>query len=100
MANADTELNERTEVTVEEPRKYKVILHNDNVTTFDFVIKVLQTVFFKPFNQAVELTQQVHQCGAAIVGIYTKEVAEEKVKETMILAKSQGYPLISSYEKM
>jgi ATP-dependent Clp protease adaptor protein ClpS len=100
MSSVDAELGVHTEIVVEEPRKYKVILHNDNKTTFDFVIKVLQAVFLKPFPQAVELTQHVHITGAAIVGIYTKEIAEEKVLESTTLARSNGYPLVTSCEEV
>lgn len=100
MAQIDVDTEGTTEISVEEPRKYKVILYNDNVTTFDFVIKILQTVFSKPFAQAFELTNHIHATGAAIVGIYTKEIAEEKVSEVTTLAKGHGYPLVSACEKM
>ena len=100
MSSVGTEHGVKTEVVIEEPRKYKVILHNDNTTTFDFVIKILQTVFSKPFTKAVELTNHVHLTGAAIVGIYTKEIAEEKVLESTTLARSNGYPLVTSYEEV
>ena len=100
MANVDVELDVTSEIKIEEPRKHQVILHNDNITTFDFVIKVLQSVYTKPFREAVELTQRIDATGQAIVGIYTKEIAEEKVIETTTLARGNGYPLVATHEEV
>ena len=102
MAQSEINVEEQVieEIHVEEPRKYKVILHNDDKTTFDFVIRILQTVFYKTFDEAVEITKQVHITGSAVVGIYTKEIAEEKVIESVTLARNNGFPLAVTYEEL
>jgi len=100
MANAEVQDKVEEQIKVEEPRKYKVILHNDEKTTFDFVIHVLQTVFFKTFDEAIELTKHVHLSGSAIVGVYTKEIAEEKTLEAVTLARGNGFPLAVTYEEL
>lgn len=103
MAIVDTHKNtqtvEKEEVVVQLPKKYKVVLHNDNTTTFEFVIYLLTNVFHKTMEQSVSLTQQIHDTGSGIAGIYTKEIAEEKVTETMHLAKSNSFPLVATYEE-
>ena len=100
MASVDVEIDVVSEIKIEEPRKHQVILHNDNITTFDFVIKILQSVYTKPFREAIELTQHIDSTGQAIVGIYTKEIAEEKVFETTTLARGNGYPLVATHEEI
>ena len=71
-------LDERIKVRL--PNLYKVILHNDNTTTVDFVIHVLTRIFHKQIDDAVALTQIIHETGQGIAGAsYTKEIAEEKI---------------------
>jgi ATP-dependent Clp protease adaptor protein ClpS len=80
---------------------YKVLLHNDNTTTFDFVIEVLVRVFYRSLPDAVKLTKAIHEQGQGIAGSpYTKEVAEEKVMETIQLSRANGYPLVATYEEL
>jgi len=98
------ELNDVLDQTTEviqptEPKKYKVIFHNDEKTTFEFVIIALVSIFHKTPEQALDLTQVIHQSGAGIAGIYTKEVAEMKTLETLELASSHGFPLKVTYEE-
>ena len=93
-----TETKEQTEV--KEPGKYKVILHNDEKTTFDFVIHILTTVFGKSFKEAAELTMHVHEKGSAVAGIYTYQIAEMKVEESISLARRAGYPLTLTAEEL
>ncbi len=100
MSNTSTETGTAVEIRVEEPKKHKVILHNDEKTTFDFVIVVLTSVFSKTFNEAVELTKHVHISGSAIVGTYTKEIASEKVSETTHLARANNFPLTTTHEEI
>lgn len=82
-----------------EPKKYCVILHNDDVTSFDCVIQILMIVFHKNSSQALELTNMVHFQGRGIAGIYTLEIAKEKTEEGIQLATSLGYPLKITYEE-
>ncbi|CCH47569.1 ATP-dependent Clp protease adapter ClpS [Pseudodesulfovibrio piezophilus] len=92
----DSELLDEREI--QEPRKYKVLLHNDDYTTMDFVVEVLVRVFKKNEDQATAIMLSVHNQGYGICGIYTAEVAETKVDLVHRLAKSAGYPLKCSME--
>lgn len=80
------------------PKKYKVLLHNDDYTTMEFVIFILQTVFHKNIDEAEAIMLSVHQKGTGVCGIYTYEIAETKAQKVMSLAKSHSHPLISSIE--
>lgn len=75
------------------PKLYKVVFLNDDVTRFDFVINVLIEIFGKNKIEAIQLTQQIHEEGSGIAGIYYKEIAEQKRNETLNLARSYGFPL-------
>lgn len=99
----DTQVIENTEtsVEVEEPKLYKVLLHNDDKTTFDFVIMVLIKIFHRTFEEAVDLTKDIHINGQGIAGSpYTKEIAEEKTTETLSYARANGFPLVATYEEL
>lgn len=89
----------QVEKAPKEPNKFKVIFHNDEKTTYDFVIISLVTIFHKTPEQAFDLTQIIHMSGAGIAGIYTKEVAEMKTQETINTARQQGFPLVVTYEE-
>ena len=81
-----------------EPKKYKVLLHNDDYTTMDFVVEVLIRVFRKNEAQATAIMLSVHNQGFGVCGVYTAEVAETKVDLVHRLAKSAGFPLKCSME--
>lgn len=81
------------EKKVKKPRLYKVLMHNDDYTTRDFVVWVLQTIFHKGENDAVRVMLHVHQNGVGVAGLYTREVAETKVAKTERLAREHEYPL-------
>lgn len=81
-----------------EPVLYKVILHNDDYTTMDFVVLILQNIFRKSLEEAQQIMLKVHNDGLATVGVYTKEIAETKVDKVKKSAKQAGYPLLCSYE--
>jgi ATP-dependent Clp protease adaptor protein ClpS len=87
-----------TEKNTEEPTLFKVLLHNDDYTTMEFVVWVLETVFNMPEEQAVHVMLNVHLRGAGIAGIYTYEVAEMKVEKTIALAREQEFPLLATLE--
>jgi ATP-dependent Clp protease adaptor protein ClpS len=89
-------LDERTRT--KKPPMYKVLLHNDDYTTREFVVWVLQTVFHKNESDAVAIMSHVHNNGVGIAGVYTFEVAETKVTKTLHLAKAQQFPLQLSIE--
>ena len=83
---------------VEEPPLFKVLLHNDDYTTMEFVVWVLESVFKMPEEQAVQVMLNVHLRGSGVAGIYTYEVAETKVEKTTALAREQEYPLLVTME--
>ena len=89
---------ERTEKQTKEPARFKVLLINDDYTTMDFVVEVLETVFHRTPAEAFRIMMQVHTQGKGLCGVYTFEVAETKVTKTMSLAKAQQFPLQLSIE--
>ena len=89
-------LDERTRT--KKPPMYKVLLHNDDYTTREFVVWVLQTVFHKNETDAIAIMSHVHNHGVGVAGVYTFEVAETKVTKTVALAKAQQFPLQLSIE--
>lgn len=83
----------RERVQIEEPRQYKVIFHNDDFTTMEFVTEVLRSVFNKPADEAVTLMMKVHREGQAVVGIYSYDVAMTKASVATAMARNEGFPL-------
>jgi ATP-dependent Clp protease adaptor protein ClpS len=83
---------------VKEPKLYKVLLHNDDYTTMEFVILILETVFHKSTNDATQIMLNVHHKGVGVAGIYTKEICETKISTVHQLAKKNEYPLRCSME--
>ena len=83
----------RERVMIEEPRQYKVVFHNDDFTTMEFVTEVLRQVFNKHADEAVTLMMKVHREGQAIVGIYSYDVAMTKAGRATAMARNEGYPL-------
>jgi len=96
---AQNELDLDLELDIIHPKMYKVILHNDDYSTFDFVIQVLIEVFNKNKDEAVELTLRVDREGYAVVGIYPKDIAETKISLVKFMAKEAGYPLLATMEE-
>jgi ATP-dependent Clp protease adaptor protein ClpS len=92
----------RTEERVKEETKlaprWRVILHNDDITTFEFVVGLLVTIFQKEPEEALRLTQEVHTTGAAVVIVTTQERAELYVEQVHSLARPRGFPLAASME--
>ena len=92
----DTEISEK--VKIQKPKRYAVIFHNDDFTSMDFVVLILMTIFHKDQEEAASILLKVHLEEWAIVDIYTKEIAEEKVDTTMKTAEVNGYPLVATFE--
>ncbi len=88
----------RERVKPKPPRRYKVLLHNDDYTAMDFVVMILQDIFRKPSNEAERIMWNVHRHGVGVAGVYTKTIAEEKVKAVHDSAREHGYPLRCSTE--
>lgn len=84
---------------IDEPSMYKVLLHNDDYTTMEFVVEILLLVFNKSPEEAVKIMLNVHHKGIGICGIYTFEVSETKVNAVQNLARRDGFPLKCTMEK-
>ena len=95
----DSDLEHEEDFAVEErrktkrPRRWKVILHNDDYTTMEFVVHILVTHFHKSVAEATHVMLQVHRKGAGVAGVYSKEVAETKIAEVTDEARANGMPL-------
>ena len=83
----------KEKVKLDEPGLYDVIFLNDNITTQEFVIRVLKQIFNKTQEQADTIMKKIHNDGQGIVGSYVHEVAEQKGIETTLLARQEGMPL-------
>ncbi len=84
---------------VEEPPMYKVLLHNDDYTTMDFVVMILEVVFHKDQVEANRVMMNVHHRGVGVAGVFTREVADTKVAIVHELALRNEFPLKCSLEK-
>lgn len=93
MAQEQAHVKERQHVDLSKPRKYKVVMYNDDTTTMDFVIHVLQTVFFKTSEEAFRLMMTVHTKEKAVVGVYSLDIAQSKTKKATLMARAEGFPL-------
>ena len=98
MAKEQSQLRERSRTNLKEPKRYKVIIHNDDFTTMDFVVMILTQVFFKSEEEATALMLQVHHSDKAVVGIYTYDIAVSKVRKATMMARKEGSPLRLTYE--
>jgi ATP-dependent Clp protease adaptor protein ClpS len=80
-------------IRTEKPRQYKVVLHNDNYTTMEFVVIVLMRFFHKSETEATHIMLTVHHKGNGVAGVYSRDVAETKVQEVTAFAQDNGMPL-------
>ncbi len=90
----------RNREDLQEPPLFKVLLHNDDYTTMDFVIMVLETVFGKDTTEATRIMLNVHHQGHGVAGVYTREIGETKVAVVHRLARKNQFPLKCSLEKV
>jgi ATP-dependent Clp protease adaptor protein ClpS len=93
MATTDIQLDEKIKVTISEPKRWKVILLNDDSTPMEFVIGVLTEIFKHTESTAREIMLDVHETGSGIAGVYSFEIAEAKAVEATNLARTNGHPL-------
>jgi ATP-dependent Clp protease adaptor protein ClpS len=96
---SDENVAEKERLETEEPSLYRVILLNDDYTTMDFVIYVLETVFHKLPAEATQIMLNVHKKGAGICGLYTREIAETKIAMVHEMAAENQFPLKCTMEK-
>ena len=80
------------------PRRYKVVFHNDDYTTMEFVVDCLITFFHKSETEATHIMLTVHKMGSAVAGVFSREVAETKVQQVIDHARKHGMPLLLTAE--
>lgn len=90
---------ERTKIKIKEPKKYKVIMHNDDFTTMEFVVAILNIIFNKDFEEANRIMMEVHKSGKGIAGIYPYDIAISKANKAMTMAKEEGFPFKLTVEE-
>lgn len=97
MPQEQTAIRERQRTRLKEPGRYVVIMFNDDFTPMDFVVNILETVFFKSQDEADLIMLRVHRQEKAVVGTYSYDIAKSKVEKAMERARSQKYPLKLTY---
>ncbi len=95
----DTDVLTESEVELEKPPLYKVVLHNDDFTTMEFVVYILRTVFHRADAEAFEIMFKVHTEGIGVAGTYTFEVAQMKAEKGMSIARAEEFPLLCTVEE-
>lgn len=98
MADIATKTREVTRTRLKEPKKYKVIVFNDDFTPMEFVVAMFVSVFKHSESVAVELMMKIHKEGSAVAGIYTHEIAEQRAIDATNLARENGHPLMIRVE--
>lgn len=93
------EVLERPKPETRRPQLYRVVLHNDDYTTMQFVVEILESIFRKSPAEAHRIMMQVHRQGHGVCGAYPYEIAETKVAEVHDRARAQGFPLRASVEE-
>jgi ATP-dependent Clp protease adaptor protein ClpS len=83
---------------LKKPRMYNVLLHNDDYTTMEFVVMILQNVFRRSEREAVQIMLHVHKKGAGVAGTYSFEIAESKASKVMDVAREHEFPLRATVE--
>lgn len=82
------------------PKKYGVFLLNDHYTPMDFVVHILQDIFRLPEQQATAIMLEVHHHGKGLCGTYTRDIAETKQQQVLLLADNAGHPLMCTIEEL
>jgi ATP-dependent Clp protease adaptor protein ClpS len=93
MAETDRAVKERVRTEKKDPTLFKVVLLNDDYTTMEFVVSVLEEIFQKSPAEAYQIMMHVHVNGRGIAGVYPWEVAETKAEQVIVRARDAGYPL-------
>lgn len=97
-AEESTLTDSRSDQKVQHPRLWRVLLHNDDYTTQDFVVWVLESIFNKPRGEAFAIMLNVHRSGLGLAGVYTHDVAETKLKAARQAAEEHEFPLLVTME--
>ncbi|MBD7912749.1 MULTISPECIES: ATP-dependent Clp protease adaptor ClpS [Clostridium] len=95
-----TSIKEKNKVKVREPKKYKVVMYNDDFTPMEFVVYILINIFKKSEEEAVQIMMSVHKGGKAVVGIYSYDIAKTKADIAISLSRQEGYPFRIKVEEV
>ena len=95
----DTDVLSESETKLEKPKLFKVLLHNDDFTTMDFVVYILRSVFHRSDAEAVVIMLKVHNEGVGVAGVYTYEIAQMKAEKAMNISRAHEYPLLCTVEE-
>ena len=87
------------EISVKHPKKYKVLILNDDYTSMEFVIDILMTIFHKSYQEAQDIMLEVHNKDKGVCGVYTNEIAETKIMQVHKNARESGFPLRAEMEE-
>ncbi len=98
MSN-EIEIELDDDLDLQEPKKYKVFLLNDDYSTMDFVIDILVKVFRKSVDESADIMLNIHNNGREVCGVYTHEIAATKVNQVKTLAREKGFPLKAVMEE-
>lgn len=93
------ETREKTRMRIREPKHYRVVMHNDDFTSMEFVVEILIDIFHKEAAEAERLMLMVHESGRAAVGAYPYDIAATKVRRALERAREQGYPFRLTVEE-
>ena len=93
------ETREKTRINIREPKHYRVIMHNDDFTSMEFVVEILTDIFHKEEAEAERLMLTVHESGKAAVGSYPYDIAVTKVQAAAARAKEEGFPFRMTVEE-
>ena len=94
-----TETISRDEIDLRRPKLFKVLLLNDDYTSMDFVVSILESIFQKGPAEAVQIMLAVHKQGQGLCGVYPREIAETKVQQVTSRARQEGFPLRCAMEE-
>jgi len=93
MPTTEIQIDEKIKQKIQEPKRWKVLLLNDETTPMDFVVGILTDIFKHTQETAKGITIEVHNTGSGVAGVYSFEIAEAKAVESTQLARSNGFPL-------
>ncbi len=98
-ADAETGTIVEDRSKIEHPKMYKVVLLNDDYTSMDFVVAILENIFRKSPQEAVQIMLQVHNAGRGVCGVFAREIAEAKTEQVHSRARGSGFPLRCAIEE-
>ncbi|WP_239423614.1 ATP-dependent Clp protease adapter ClpS [Snodgrassella communis] len=94
MSNTNTQtVSQNQKTMLKPPKRYKVVLLNDDYTPMEFVVEVLTDVFHLPHTRAIAIMLMVHESGRGVCGVFQKDIAETKCNQVMLRAETAGFPL-------